>query len=144
MSWANAPAHRVSSAWGSSGGGPGGSGGHTDVSFFDESEKLVDQARVAPPTFDFAPKLRHRLGDRKGRLVGPPRRQRVEDVDDADDLSEAGDVAASQTVGVAGAVEPLVMMSNDRAHPGQGTQAAAQPLANRGMLFHLRVLVRRE
>ena len=57
-----------------------------------------------------------------------------------DDLREQRDGVAAQPVGIAGAVQPLVMVTNDRPHLAQRSQLAAQPVADHGVLLHDRVL----
>src|SRR5262249_60717115 len=59
-----------------------------------------------------------RLGFLERRLVGPPRPQRVVHVHHRHDAGQVGDLLAHQLVRVASAVDPLVVVAEER--PGQG------------------------
>src|SRR5439155_27021859 len=74
----------------------------------------------------------------------PLGRQRVEHVDDADDLREQRHLTVAEAVGVTRAVEPLVMMAHDRTHGAQRSKTGAQRVAHERMLAHHPRLVRTE
>ena len=69
-------------------------------------------------------------------MVRPVGRQRIEHVDDPDDLREEGHLSVFQPVGVAAAVQTLVMMPDDGAHVLERSQAGADGIANNRMFAH--------
>src|SRR4029453_8364486 len=67
-------------------------------------------------------------------------RQRVEDVDDPDDLGQERDLIAGEAIRIAAAIAPLVMMTDDWTNQLERAQRAAQVVANYRMLLHQRML----
>src|SRR5262249_12267964 len=91
-----------------------------------DRDERVHEVAVAPALSCFVRQhLKRLVGETRGavRAYG---RQRVEDVDDADDLREQRHFAVPQTVRVAGAVESLVMMANDRPDLVERSQSGAE------------------
>ena len=107
-------------------------------------EKRVHEIGVAPAALYFAPELCNGPLDRESRSVRPLRRERIEHVDNAHDLREQRDRVAPQSVRVAAAVKPFVVMADDRPYSPQEAQLAAEPIADHCVLLHQLVFVRRE
>src|SRR5437870_13563646 len=80
------------------------------------------------------------MGDGPWLLVGAPARQGVKAVGDGDDAGQERDALASQSVGVAAAVEAL-MMAADRGEDFLATDNRGQDaLADNGMIPNKQVL----
>ena len=78
------------------------------------------------------------------RSIRARARAGIVEVDRADDLREDRDFVAAQAVGIAAAVEALVVVPDDLADEPQRTQLAAQPVADHGVLLHQLELFARE
>jgi len=68
--------------------------------------------------------------DGLGRLIGAVRRDRLEDVDDGHDLRHKRDVIAAQPVRIAGTVQALVMMTDNRAYGLERAKIGAESVAD--------------
>src|SRR5882672_9128175 len=89
-----------------------------------------EQVLPAPAAARIVPHHLVRRRRRQRLAVGPVARQGVEHVDDADDLRQQRDAIAGQSVWIAAAVEPLMMMADDRAHRVEGPNRAAEIVAD--------------
>src|SRR5262249_51450460 len=88
----------------------------------DDRDERVHKTAVAPALSCFVRQhLKGLVGETRG-AVRPYGRQRVEDIDNADDLREERHFTVPQTVWITGAVEPLVMMADDWPHLVQRSQ----------------------
>ena len=91
-----------------------------------------------------AAKLGERLVERPGRAVDAGRQHRVERVGDVDDPRAERDLLALQAVGIAGAVEALVVVADRR----NGVAEEAEPVDDAGALvgvaLHQRPLLLRQ
>ena len=74
-------------------------------------------------------------------LVWAGGRQRVVHVHDADDLRQQRDGVAAESVRVARAVKPFVVVAHDPAHARQRSKAAAESIADDRVLLHAVTLV---
>ena len=84
-----------------------------------EIDERLDEIAPAPTLGHFLQEQLERLLGFNCVAIGPPGSERVVHVDDAHDLREHRYGVATQAVGIAGTVEVLVMVTNDRAHATQ-------------------------
>src|SRR4029450_3754433 len=61
---------------------------------------------------------------------------RIEEVGHSHDLRQQGNVVAAESVGVATAIEQLVVMTYDLSHELQRTKLAAQTVSNHSVPLH--------
>ncbi len=92
--------------------------------------------RAASSRARFPLELAARVVERRGRFVRARRRDRIEHVDDADDLGQQRNLLAAQPIGIAAAVEPLMVMAHDRPRALQRSKRAAQAIADHRVLLH--------
>src|SRR5947208_7815019 len=71
-------------------------------------------------------------------------RQGIEDIDNADDLSEQRHLPVAKSIGITRAIEPLVVMPDDGAHLAERAEPGAQRIADDRMLAHHARLLRVE
>ena len=79
--------------------------------------------------------LRDDLLGRAGLAVELPRRHRLDRVGHGDDPRPQGDVLGGETVGVAVAVPPLVVVADDRSCAREQVERLQQLVADQRMLF---------
>jgi len=70
-----------------------------------EPHEFVDQIRAPPSAAHFDLKLIVRARSGQGRLIGPDRRERIEDVDDTRDLSDERNRVAIEPIRISASVE---------------------------------------
>src|SRR3954451_3909799 len=95
-------------------------------------EKDSDQIGASPPARRLAAKLAGRPVHRTRRRIGSRRRHGVVGVDDAENLGEQRNGVAAQSIGIAAAVQPLVMMADDRPHATQEPHLPTEAIADHG------------
>ena len=91
-----------------------------------------------------AAELGERLLERPGGAVDPRRQHRVERVGDVDDAGAERDLLVPEPVGVAGAVEALVVMADRRHGVAEEAEAVDDARALVGVALHQRPLLLRE
>src|SRR5439155_161328 len=96
--------------------------------------------RARAPALQYANGLR--LGDR--RTVGSVGEEGLEPIGDADDADLERDLLGAKRVGVTGAIEPLVVVAYDRQQPREALEPGQDLLAEDGVAFEHRALLRRE
>src|SRR5207253_5278823 len=74
--------------------------------------------------------------------VRPRRRERIEHVDNADNVRQPRNVVAPQTRRIATAIKTLVMESNDRTHAPQRLQRRTEAVTDLRMTLHQLEFVR--
>src|SRR5678815_5835055 len=101
-----------------------------------EFDERFNQAGVTPAAVCFFDQ--HFVGGDGWQCVAirPTGGERIEDIDDADDLREHWDVVSGKAVGIAAPVEAFVMMTDDRPNTFERTNRRAQLVANYRMTLH--------
>jgi len=83
---------------------------------FKHRDKLVNQMLVSPTPLGLVRELLEGLRRRKRKFVRPCRGKRVVNIDSAHDLREEWHVGAPQSIRIARAIEPLMVVADDRAN----------------------------
>jgi hypothetical protein len=99
-------------------------------------EECLDVAARESAALGIRQQVARRLFGRQRGTIRPLRGQRIENVDDADDLGEEWDLVAAQRVGIAAPVQPFVMAQDDRPHPAQRLERRTERIANLRMPLH--------
>src|SRR2546422_2094055 len=101
-----------------------------------------DDRRVQLAARDRALKDAHCFRFRDRRPIGPVREEGLEAVRDRDDAHLEGDLLRAQPIWIAGPVEPLVMVANDRQEAGEPFEPGQDLFAERRVALEHRALVR--
>src|SRR5690349_14129107 len=86
-----------------------------DGDLIDQPGKMLDEIVPAPATSRLLAQDLDRVGARSHRLIGPRCRDRLERVDQSDDLRRERDRIAFDPVGISRTVQPLMVVADD--HP---------------------------
>jgi hypothetical protein len=89
--------------------------GVAHVKMIDDRNERFDEVLALPARAYVLPQNGERIPGRDGLLIRPRRRERFVGVDDPHDLREEWHLVVAKAVGIPGAVEPLVMVTDDRA-----------------------------
>src|SRR5205807_8885850 len=95
-----------------------------------------DQLRVAPALLRLAVEELDGAGAGAGAVVGPVGGDGVVDVGELEDLRRHGELRAEQAVGIARAVQPLVVPADDGQEVPQALERLADALADERVLVH--------
>jgi hypothetical protein len=110
----------------------------------DEVEKRIHQIGAPPAPDRLVSEHLGRAIEGKCAFVRSLGHERVEHVNDTDNAGEQRDRVAAQSVRVAASVQALMMMTNNRTHPSERAERAAQPVPDHRVLLDQRALVGRE
>ena len=102
---------------------------------FEDGDEHLDEVAAHAASRHITPQFRN--GGCPGNClpVRPHGRHGVVGIDNGHDVREQRHIRTAQSIGIAAAIQPLVMVPHNRAHQRERPQVTQQPLADFGMLL---------